>query len=92
LQTIIHKKNFGPLPKPLCYQNLLSDFLQGLTSMKTNPINQQESNQLVHQPMVGWKKVHGKQLEVVVGKYKCITTIVKLHPYEGNLNAVYFFA
>ena len=37
---IIHQTNLGPSPKPLCYQNSLPDFLQGLTSMTTNPINQ----------------------------------------------------
>jgi hypothetical protein len=37
----MHKKKLGPLPKPFCYQNSLPDFLQGLTSMETNPINQQ---------------------------------------------------
>jgi hypothetical protein len=31
--TIIHQTNLGPLPKPLCYQNSLLDFLQGLTSI-----------------------------------------------------------
>jgi hypothetical protein len=40
MHTIIHQTNLGPLPKPLCWNSLL-DFLQGLTSMTTNPINQQ---------------------------------------------------
>jgi hypothetical protein len=43
--TIIHQTNLGPLPKPLCYRNLLSKFLQGLTSMKTNPINKKKTKE-----------------------------------------------
>jgi len=31
--NIIHQTNLGPLPKPLCYQNSLPDFLEGLTSI-----------------------------------------------------------
>jgi hypothetical protein len=38
---MIHQTNLGPLPKPLFYRNSLLDFLQGLTSMTTNRINQQ---------------------------------------------------
>jgi hypothetical protein len=40
----MHQINLGALPKPLCYRNLLRDFLQGLTSMTTNPINQQDAD------------------------------------------------
>jgi hypothetical protein len=36
----MHQTNLCPLPKPLCYRNSLLEFLQGLTSMTTNPINQ----------------------------------------------------
>ena len=39
--TIIHQTRLGPLTKPLCYRNLLPDFLQGLTSMTNNTNNQQ---------------------------------------------------
>ena len=39
--TIINQTNLVPLPKPFCYRNSLPDFLQGLTSMETNPNNQQ---------------------------------------------------
>jgi hypothetical protein len=43
-----------------------------------------ESDRPLHQPMVAWEKVHGKQLEVIFGKQQCIPTIFKLHPYEGK--------
>ena len=39
--TIIHQTNLVPLPKPLCYRNSLPEFLRRLTSMTTNPFNQQ---------------------------------------------------
>ena len=42
----------GPLPKPLCYQNSLPEFLQGLTSMTTN-LNQHNVYEQVKQ--------HGRQ-------------------------------
>jgi hypothetical protein len=34
--------------------------------------------------MVGWERTHGKQLEVIYEKKKCLPTIAKLHTYEGK--------
>jgi hypothetical protein len=54
MYTIIHQTKLGSLPKPLCYRNLLPDFLQVLTSMKTNPINQQYSTSALVGSILGF--------------------------------------
>ena len=51
--TIIHQTNLVPLPKPLCYQNFLRDFLQGLTSMTANPNNKHFMGLQIHQSNQG---------------------------------------